>query len=253
MAAVFLLGFYWTQESDRIIRSLLLWVPLANRTRVRELISEIEDALGRFVLGQTWLCLAIGALSLVAYLIIDLPYALVLAIIAGILEAVPLFGPILGAIPALVIALSTDPSKAVWVVVASIVIQGLENYFLVPGVMKRSVGISAFVTLMALAALTSLLGLAGALMAIPLAAIIQILLNRLVISPDTNELEASIGRDQVSLLRYEAHNLAQDVRSQLRQNQNVAGASEEIVNTLEAIAMDLDHILEGTTQTEGKR
>jgi hypothetical protein len=106
---------------------------------------------------------------------------------------------------------------------------------------------------MALAALTSLLGLAGALMAIPLAAIIQILLNRLVISPDTNELEATIGRDQISLLRYEAHNLAQDVRSQLRQNQNVAGASEEIVNTLEAIAMDLDHILEGTTQTEGKR
>jgi hypothetical protein len=118
--------------------------------------------------------------------------------------------------------------------------------------MKRSVGINAFVTLLALAALTSLLGLAGALMAIPLAAIIQILINRLVISPDSTELESSMGRDQISLLRYEAQNLAQDVRSQLRQNQNVDGASEEIVNALEAIAVDLDRILAGSTQPEGE-
>jgi predicted PurR-regulated permease PerM len=252
LAAVFLLGFYWTQESDRIILNLILWVPLTSRPRARELLSEIEDTLGRFVLGQTLLCLAIGTLSLVAYLIIGLPYALVLAIIAGILEAVPVFGPILGAIPALLIALSVDPSKAIWVIVSSVVIQTLENYLLVPGVMRRSVGISAFVTLLSMAALSSLLGLAGALMAIPLAAVIQILINRLVISPDNNVLGSSIGRDQISLLRYEAHNLAQDVRSQLRQNPNVDGASEEFVNTLEAIAVDLDRILAGTAQTEGE-
>jgi len=252
LAAVFLLGLYWTQEGDRAILGLLLWVPPDRRSHTRELIAEIEEKLGGFLLGQSLLCLAIGVLSLVAYMIIGLPYALVLAIIAGILEAVPIFGPILGAIPALLVALSLEPGKAAWVIGATIVIQGLENYLLVPGVMKRSVGINALVTLLAIAALTSLLGLAGALLAIPLAAIIQLLISRLVMSPDDTGLQASMGRDQLSLLRYEAQNLAKDVRSRLRQNEDVDGTSEEIVEGLEAIAMDLDRMLAQTSRVEGE-
>jgi len=252
LAAVFLLGLYWTQEGDRAILGLLLWVPPDRRSQTRELISEIEEKLGGFLLGQSLLCLAIGVLSLAAYMIIGLPYALVLAIIAGILEAVPIFGPILGAIPALLVALSLEPGKAAWVIGATIVIQGLENYLLVPGVMKRSVGINALVTLLAIAALTSLLGLAGALLAIPLAAIIQLLISRLVMSPDDTGLQASMGRDQLSLLRYEAQNLAKDVRSRLRQNEDVDGTSEEIVEGLEAIAMDLDRMLAQTSRVEGE-
>ena len=252
LAAVFLLGLYWTQEGDRAILGLLLWVPPDRRSQTRELISEIEEKLGGFLLGQSLLCLAIGVLSLAAYMIIGLPYALVLAIIAGILEAVPIFGPILGAVPALLVALSLEPGKAAWVIGATIVIQGLENYLLVPGVMKRSVGINALVTLLAIAALTSLLGLAGALLAIPLAAIIQLLISRLVMSPDDTGLQASMGRDQLSLLRYEAQNLAKDVRSRLRQNEDVDGTSEEIVEGLEAIAMDLDRMLAQTSRVEGE-
>ena len=252
LAAVFLLGLYWTQEGDRAILGLLLWVPPDRRSHTRELIAEIEEKLGGFLLGQSLLCLAIGVLSLAAYMIIGLPYALVLAIIAGILEAVPIFGPILGAIPALLVALSLEPGKAAWVIGATIVIQGLENYLLVPGVMKRSVGINALVTLLAIAALTSLLGLAGALLAIPLAAIIQLLISRLVMSPDDTGLQASMGRDQLSLLRYEAQNLAKDVRSRLRQNEDVDGTSEEIVEGLEAIAMDLDRMLAQTSRVEGE-
>jgi predicted PurR-regulated permease PerM len=252
LAAVFLLGLYWTQEGDRAILNLLLWVSPGKRTKARELIAEIEDKLGGFLLGQSLLCLVIGGLSLVAYVIIGLPYALVLAIIAGILEAVPIFGPILGAIPALLIALSTDPVKAAWVIGATALIQGLENYLLVPGVMKRSVGINALVTLLAIAALTSLLGLAGALLAIPLAAIIQLLVSRLVISADKTGLQVSMGRDQISVWRYEAQSLARDARSRIRQNEKVDGTSEEIVEGLEAIAVDLDRWLAETSPVEGE-
>jgi len=250
LAAVFLLGLYWTQEGDRAILNLLLWVPSDKRAQAREIIAEIEEKLGGFLLGQSLLCLAIGVLSLVAYVIIGLPYALALAIIAGILEAVPIFGPILGAVPAFLIAVSIEPSKAIWVIGATAVIQTLENYLLVPGVMKRSVGINAMITLLAIAALTSLLGLAGALLAIPLAAILQLLVSRLVISADKTGLQASMGRDQVSVWRYEAQNLAQDARSRLRQNEKVDGTSEEIVEGLEAIAMDLDRMLAESTQVE---
>ncbi|MBK9613516.1 AI-2E family transporter [Candidatus Amarobacter glycogenicus] len=77
-------------------------------------------------------CLVIGIMALVAYLLIGLPNALVLALAAGVLEAVPMVGPLLGAIPAAVIALSISPSKLIWVIVATMIIQQLENSVLVP-------------------------------------------------------------------------------------------------------------------------
>ena len=182
-------------------------------------------------------------MALVAYLLIGLPYALILAILAGILEAVPIVGPILGAIPALLVALSTDPTRALWVIAASLIIQGLENYLLVPRVMKQSVGVNPLAILLSLAAFTSLLGLAGALLAIPIAAIVQLFVNRFVISSGEVEVETPAGRGQLSLLRYETRDLASDIRKQLREKEDIAGFTEDIVENLEAAANHLDHIL----------
>jgi predicted PurR-regulated permease PerM len=243
LTAVFVLGFYWTLESDRSIRSMLLFVSSNRRDYIRELIAEIENKVGGFVVGQGLLCFVVGVMALGAYWLIGLPYALVLAVLAGLLEAVPVFGPVLGAIPALLIALSTDPPKAVWVIVAMLVIQGLENFLFVPRIMKRSVGVNPFVTLLALAAFSSLFGLAGALLAIPIAAVLQLLLDRFVLQPDQAQAQTLDGRDRLSLIRYETQDLIQDVRKQLRENETIDGSMEEIVDTLEAIAIDLDQML----------
>jgi predicted PurR-regulated permease PerM len=248
--AVFLLGFYWIVESDRSIRTALLWVPLHQRESIRELITEIEAKVGGFILGQGFLCLVVGGLSLVAYLVIGLPFALVLAVIAGILEAVPIFGPILGAVPALMIALSTHPEKAIWVVVATLIIQELENHLLVPRVMNRSVGVNSLVTLLAFLAFTSLLGLMGALLAIPMAAIIQLFIDRFVFTPVQTEVQPATGRDQLSRLRYETRLLALDVRKQLRENEHIDGSEQEVVDKLEAIANELDLLLSESEQAE---
>ncbi len=142
-------------------------------------------------------------MALIAYVLIGLPNALVLALIAGVLEEVPMVGPLLGAIPAATIALSIAPSKLVWVIVASIVIQQLENSLLVPRVMRKAVGVNPFVSLLAIFAFSSLFGIVGALMAIPMAAIIQLLLDRFVFHPVVMEPEVSAGRDYASRLRYE--------------------------------------------------
>ena len=123
-------------------------------------------------------------MSLMAYLIIGLPHALVLAIVAGVLEAVPVFGPVLGAIAPMLVALSVDPAQMVWVLLAAVVIQQSENYLLVPRIMDRSVGVNAVVTLLAIAGFSALEGLAGAVLAIPMAAIIQLLLDRYVLGAD---------------------------------------------------------------------
>jgi hypothetical protein len=158
-----------------------------------------------------------------------------------------MIGPLLGAIPAAVIALSIAPSKLVWVVVATIVIQELENDILVPRVMRKAVGVNPFVSLLAFFAFSSLLGIAGALMAIPIAAIIQLLLDHFVFHPEETEPESSAGRDYASRLRYEAQDLIRDLSRQARLKKNGSDLQvsriDQVMDEIESVTTDLDALL----------
>ena len=245
--AILLLALHWTLDGPRTIQSLLLLVPMGQRESISELISAMETKVGFYIAGQGVLCLVIGIMALVAYLLIGLPNALVLALVAGLLEAVPMIGPLLGAIPAAVIALSIAPSKLVWVIVATLVIQQIENSVLVPRVMRKAVGVNPFVSLLAIFAFSSLFGIAGALMAIPIAAIIQLLLDRFVFHPAAMEPEVSAGRDYASRLRYEAQDLAQDLRKQARLKKGGSDLRvkqiDQVLDEIETITTDLDSLL----------
>ena len=245
--AILILSFHWTLDGPRTIQSLLYLFPKGQRDNINQLIAAMSAKVSFFIAGQGVLCLSIGILALIAYLIIGLPNALVLALLAGVMEAVPLIGPLLGAIPAGVIALSIAPSKLVWVIVATIVIQQLENYILVPRVMRKAVGVNPFVSLLAIFAFSSLFGIAGALMAIPIAAIIQILLERYLFHPAAAEPESSPDRDYASRLRYEAQDLSKDLRKQARlmkggSDQRVQQI-DQVMDEIEAITTDLDALL----------
>ena len=132
-------------------------------------------------------------------------------------------------------------------VVATIVIQQLENSLLVPRVMHKAVGVNPFVSLLAFFAFSSLLGLPGALMAIPMAAIIQLLLDRYVFHAAMLESEVTGGRDYASRLRYEAQDLAQDLRKQARLKKNGSEGwvkqIDQVMDEIEAITTDLDSLL----------
>jgi predicted PurR-regulated permease PerM len=177
--AVFLLAYYWTQESSVTIRTLLRLAPLNRRHDIQQFFYLAETKIGGYIRGQAILCLIVGAAAFVLYTLIGLPYTLVLALIAGFMEMVPIFGPALGAIPALLAALSTDPSKAIWVLIATGLIQMMENIWLVPRVMKNSMGVNPIIILLSLVAFGSVFGFAGALLALPLAAIIQLIVDRI--------------------------------------------------------------------------
>jgi predicted PurR-regulated permease PerM len=183
--AVFLLAYYWTQESSVIIRTLMRLVPLNRRHDVQELIYLAETKIGGYVRGQAILCLIVGAAAFILYTLIGLPYTLVLALIAGFMEMVPIVGPALGAVPALLAALSTDPDKVIWVLIATGLIQMMENVLLVPRVMKNSMGVNPIIILLSLVAFSSVFGFAGALLALPLAAIIQLILDRILNPPES--------------------------------------------------------------------
>lgn len=244
---ILVLAFYWTLDGPRTIQSFLLLVPQDAREGISELILAMETKVGSYMTGQAILCLIIGGLALVAYLLIGLPNALVLALLAGVLEAVPLIGPLLGAIPAALVALSIAPDKLIWVIVATVVIQQLENSLLVPRVMSKAVGVNPFVTLLSLFAFSSLFGIAGALMAIPIAAMIQLLLDRFVFHPEAMEPEVSAGRDYASRLRYEALDLAQDLRKQARLKKGGSDLDvtqiDHVMDEIETITTDLDALL----------
>jgi hypothetical protein len=168
------------------------------------------------------------------------------------MEVVPLVGPFLGAIPAALVALSISPEKLIWVIVATTIIQQLENNLLVPRIMNRTVGVNPFVTLLSLFAFSLLFGVAGALMAIPVAAIIQLVLNQFVFGPAQVEIEISQGRDLVSRLRYEAQDLIFDLRKQTRNKQGASeedsGEVEHLMDEIETITASLDGLLSSTPQ-----
>jgi predicted PurR-regulated permease PerM len=251
---ILLLASYWTLDGSRTIRSLLRLVPGNQRQSISELIAAMETKVGAYLAGQGILILIVGSMALVAYWLIGLPYVLVLAFVAGLMEAVPLIGPLLGAVPAALVALSLGPDKLIWVIVVTVVIQQLENSILVPRIMRKAVGVNPFVTLLALFAFSSLLGIAGALMAIPMAAIIQLLLDRFIFHTGTMEQASVAGRDRASRLRYEAQTLAYNLRHQARRTREGSDKGfrlrDRVMDEIEAITSDLDTLLARSSGAE---
>lgn len=248
LTAILALAFSWTMEGERIMRKLLLRVPQERREEVRKLISEMEGKIGAYFRGQIILCVIVGVMSGLAFFWLAVPNALVLGGLMGIFEALPVIGPTLGAVPAILMTLAVAPEKALWVIIALTAIQGLENNLLVPRIMDQSVGVNAIVSILAIAAFGLLFGLGGAILAIPLAAMLQILLNRFlftIATPDevneSNPLTPPNSRDQIGKLRLEAQELAQDVRKQARAESALPeDDNEQIEDLIEAIAVDLD-------------
>jgi len=250
---VLLLAFYWSLQGDRTIRWLLLLLPVARRDGARDTIVEMEAKLGAYIRGQGLVCLAMAVMAGVVYGLLGLHNAVILGLVAGLLEIVPVLGPILGVVPPLGVALFNDPAKAPWVLVAAIAMQQVESYLIVPRIMDKSVGVHPMVTLLALAAFGSLFGITGAILAIPLGAIVQVLLNRFVLVPAATTPEPPNGRGALGVLRYDAQKLLCDIR--LRDKaEPPAGEIGQLAEAIEAIARDLDERLkkvDGPDDTEG--
>lgn len=238
------LAFYWAINREVTLRSLLQLVPEHRRPFYNELADTLLEKLGAYVRGQLILCGIVGVLSLIVYWTLGLPYALILALVAGILEAIPVFGPTLGAVPAILVALTVSPQLTLMVIAGAMLIQTLENYLFVPKVMDRSVGISAVVTLLALVSFGALFGLLGAILAIPLAAIVQTLFERLVLQTDFKEKDVEISRDFSGVIRYQLLDLIHDVQRQQRtKDADLEDSTTSAYNEIEALAVSLDELV----------
>jgi predicted PurR-regulated permease PerM len=171
--------FFWLVEHARLQRFALSFVPASSRPGWRQAWNEIETRLGLWVRGQLTLMVTIGVATAIAYSVLGLPSALLLGLFAGLCEAIPLVGPTLGAIPAVLIALTVSPQLALVVAVVYIVLQFLEGNVLVPLVMKNTIGLSPFVVIVSLLVGGAVGGIVGAFIAVPFMAAVEVVLERL--------------------------------------------------------------------------
>ncbi len=197
IATVITLTFFWLHERPRIQRFLLALAPADRRAGARSAWNDIDDRLGGWVRGQLVLMGLMAAATTAAYFALGLPSALVLGVIAGLCEAIPIVGPFLGAIPALVVATTGGPTLVIAVLVVYFVVQLLESNVVVPIVMRNSVGISPFLVLVSLLVGATVGGIIGAFLAVPIAASAEILLERLQARELPVALEPDVGSEEV--------------------------------------------------------
>jgi predicted PurR-regulated permease PerM len=171
------ISFYLTAEENGMKNFVKNLVPFKHQSYTLNLVTKIQRKMGSWVLGQVILSIVIFGVTYLGLSILKVEYALVLALIAGLLEIIPLIGPIIAAVPAVFFAFLKNPPLALAVIILYIVIQQLENQVIVPVVMSRSVGLNPVVVIIGVLVGASLGGVLGAIIAIPIISGVSIFIN----------------------------------------------------------------------------
>jgi predicted PurR-regulated permease PerM len=176
-------GFYWLIARESILDLLLRVSPLKHRERIDLIWNDIEITLSGWMQGEVILSIVIGIASFVGLTLLGVPNAFALAVLAGLTEWIPVVGPLLGAVPAVLVGLGVSLETGVFVALWYLLIQQVEGYFLVPKVMERRIGLHPLVVITALIAGASLDGIGGALLAVPVAGALQVIARHVLIDP----------------------------------------------------------------------
>lgn len=170
--AVLVISFYLSVTRKGIESFLESVVPEKYESYVKDLWKKSERKVGLWLQGQLLLALIVGLVVYVGLSLMGIKFALILGLLAFAFEIVPVVGPVLAAIPAVLLAFLQDPVMGLWVIVFYVVVQQLENHILVPVVMGRTVGLNPVVVIIALLIGAQLAGIAGMILSIPVATVI---------------------------------------------------------------------------------
>ncbi len=175
---VFALTYYSLVEKEVVRKLITLVIPVAQKDRLYNTIQKVSEKLGNWLRGQLILMITIGILYGVILSALGIKYALTLALLAALMEIVPVVGPIIAALAAIFVAFTSGVAiwKILLMVVLFIAIQQLENHVLVPKIMQKAVGLSPIIVIIAILVGGKLFGIGGAILAVPVAAGIQVFL-----------------------------------------------------------------------------
>ena len=177
--SILAVSFYLLLYRETVTNSFVNLFPKASQSKVFKTVKQVEDKLGSWLRGQILLSAIIGILTWVVLTVLGVSFALPLAVIAGVLEIVPTIGPILSAIPAIIVAFNISPLLGALVAISYFFIQLFENNFLVPRIMQRAVGLNPIVIIISIIVGGKLLGIAGALLAIPFVSLLFVVYKNL--------------------------------------------------------------------------
>ena len=166
---------YLTASPELAVAWSVRFFPPASRPRVREVLSEVRRSLLNWLKGRLLSMAAVGVLWTVALYVIDIPGALFLGVLAGLLEFVPYVGPVISAVPPLVLALAGNPWDALWVLLVYLAIQQVEGYLLTPLIEGRTTSLHPAVVIAAVAVAGAAFGFLGVLLAVPATVAVKVL------------------------------------------------------------------------------
>lgn len=181
LVVVVFLAVFLAASPRTYVGGLLMLVAKRRRQRMQEVLAEIGHVLKRWLVGQVILMAAVAALTGIGLTLLGVPFALPLALIAGLLEFVPYVGPIVAAIPALIVALAEGPQLALWVGLLYFAVQSVESYILTPLIQHRAVDLPPALILLAQVLMGVTAGPLGVIVATPLAAAALVAVKRLYV------------------------------------------------------------------------
>ncbi|KKR90525.1 hypothetical protein A2434_02555 [Candidatus Woesebacteria bacterium RIFOXYC1_FULL_41_14] len=173
---ILVFSFYMLLGYSGIRNQIILLLGEDRGMKMNKIIEAVEERLGKWSRGQLLLMLAVAIGNYIGYLLLKIPFALPLALLTGIFEIVPILGPVISAIPAVMIGLGISPLTGIGAAAVAFVVNQLENYVLVPKIMQKSTGVSPLLILISVAIGAKLAGVMGVIIAVPFVITLQVIL-----------------------------------------------------------------------------
>ncbi|WP_300349784.1 AI-2E family transporter [Clostridium sp.] len=174
-AVIPVLAYYFLAYGDLVTNKFLYFCPMDKRELLRCLGKDVDKVLGKYILGQLSLSLVVGIMTFMGMLILELKFPLLLAVLNAILNIVPYFGAILGAIPAILVAVIEGPTKILWVILTFIIIQQIEGNLVAPKITAESIDMHPILIIVLLLIGEKVGGLIGMVFIVPIAVVIKVI------------------------------------------------------------------------------
>ncbi|SES63254.1 Predicted PurR-regulated permease PerM [Natronincola peptidivorans] len=167
--------FYLLRDGEKLGKSILKVFNEKRRDDIQQVLMDIDRTLSSYIQGQGIVCLCVGALCYVTFLIIGLDYALLLAVIAGVTNIIPYFGPWIGTIPAVIVGLFQSPALAILIIVLVLIIQQVESSFIAPQVIGKKLKMHPVTVMFLILAAGRLIGLIGMILVVPVYGVCRVI------------------------------------------------------------------------------
>lgn len=170
-----ILTFYFLKDMSKFKNMLILSIPKNIRKDVINVFKDIDKVLGGFIRGQLIVAGIVGLLTIVSLLFLQVRFAVLIGLVVGILDIIPYFGPVAGAVLAIIFASLDGLNKVIWVIITFVVIQQIESAIISPKIISDKVGVHPVVVILSLLIAGKFFGIFGLLIAVPAAGVIKVL------------------------------------------------------------------------------